>query len=130
MTGLPQFNFPAFIAATGELRARGYDIVSPAELDSCAVRRAALNSTDGALDANGKVAGETWGEILSRDVRVVADDVDGVVFLPDWIKSRGAKLEAFVDLLSHKKYFGNYVAGEIQWIEPIAVRNLLQDHMP
>ena len=35
----------------------------------------------------------------TRDVKLVADHVQGVVFLPGWHKSRGARLEAFVALL-------------------------------
>jgi hypothetical protein len=103
MSGYPQFNFPAFLAAAHDLRNEGWDIVSPAEMDSEAVQQEALASDDGVL-VGGKIAGETWGEILSRDVRVVADDVKGIVFLPNWEKSRGARLEAFVGLLCGHKF--------------------------
>lgn len=134
MTGLPQFNFPAFHAAAAALRADGHDVISPAEMDSPAVQAAAITSTDGSLDANGKIAGETWGEILARDVRVIADTVDGVVFLPDWHKSRGARLEAFVALLSYKHQFGYYVAGAtgalIRPVEADVIRQVLRESMP
>lgn len=105
MTGYPQFNIPLFRTAAGYLRAVGYNIVSPVELDSPTVRDAALSSTDGALDAAGKVAGESWGEILARDVRVVADEVDGIIVLPEWNRSRGARLEVFVALLCSKQIY-------------------------
>jgi len=134
MTGLPQFNFPLFHAAAAALRSEGYDIVSPAEMDSPAVKAAAAKSTDGALDAQGKIAGETWGEILARDVRVIADNVDGIVFLPDWQKSRGARLEAFVALLSGKTVYGYYVEGAqgalIRWASPAYVRAIIARNMP
>ena len=48
MTGIPQFNYPAFIELQSKLEADGYDIVSPAELDDPADRAAALSSPDGA----------------------------------------------------------------------------------
>lgn len=98
MTGIPQFNFPAFAAAANRLRQLGYDIVSPAELDDEKTKAAALASNDGA-PGSGSTNGETWGDFLARDVKLIADNVSGVVFLPGWEKSRGARLEAFVGLL-------------------------------
>src|ERR1700676_639197 len=134
MTGIPKFNFPAFTDAARTLRAEGFDIISPAEMDSDAVKAAAATSADGSLDANGKIAGETWGEMLARDVRVIADQADGIVFLPDWHKSRGARLEAFVALLSGKKTFGYFVAGAYgASFRPIladVVRTIIKENMP
>lgn len=103
MTGLPQFNVPAFERMAMRLRFAGFEIISPAELDSEGVKAAALISADGKLDANGKLAGETWGDMLARDVKIIADVVrDGVVVLPGWERSRGARLEVFVATLCGK----------------------------
>lgn len=99
MTGIPQFNFPAFETAATALREAGYNITSPHENDTPEVQQAAWASADGQLDASGKIAGETWGDILARDVKLVADGVSGLVLLKGWGKSRGARLEAFVALL-------------------------------
>jgi hypothetical protein len=104
MTGIKQFNFPAFADAAAALRAAGHEIISPHELDSPEVQAAAMASPDGKL-IDGKVAGQTWGQILARDVHVVADEVEGIVFLPNWDKSRGARLEAFVGILCSKRFF-------------------------
>lgn len=103
MSGYPQFNFPAFYAATKDLRARGYEIISPAELDEVGgTDKEAMASADG--DAS-KLT-KTWGDLLARDVKIVADQVDGVIFLQtDWAKSKGAKLEAFVALLCKHKFY-------------------------
>lgn len=109
MTGIPQFNFPAFEEAANSLRNRGFKIVSPAELDSPAVREFCMASPDGKY-SNNNIAGETWGQMLTRDVRIVADEVDGVVLLPGWENSRGARLEAFVAKLCNKEFF-DYVGG-------------------
>lgn len=117
MTGYPQFNFPAFHAAAADLRAQGYEIISPAEQDSPAVQSEAIKSADGSLDANGKIAGETWGDILAKDVKLVADGVDGIIFLPGWEQSRGARLEAFVGLLC-KRSFAIYVDGTVVSMTP------------
>jgi hypothetical protein len=101
MTHVPQFNFPAFDDAAADLRARGIDVTSPAELDDEEVRRAALASPDGA-PGSGSPNGETWGDFLARDVKLIADDVDGIVVLDGWERSRGARLETFVARLSGK----------------------------
>lgn len=92
MTGLPQHNIPAFDAAAQDLRERGYDVVSPAELDDQATRAAALASPDGRCKFD-----ETWGDFLARDVKIIADGrLEGIVVLPGWQGSRGARLETFV----------------------------------
>ena len=89
MSGLPQLNFPAFDAAAIELREMGYDIMSPAEVDDEETRAAALLS-DGELTDRG-----TWGDFLSRDIKLLVDECRDIILLPGWEKSRGARLEAF-----------------------------------
>lgn len=106
MTGFPQFNIPRFERQTRRLRAAGFEVVSPIERDSPAVQEAARASKDGAL-VNDTIAGETWGQILARDVIIVADEVQGVVVLPGWEKSRGARLEVFVALLCRKPVYAD-----------------------
>lgn len=126
MSGIPGFNFPLFHSAARALRAIGYEVISPAETDPPDVQAAALASPDGKYDAAGKVGHETWGDMLARDVKMLADGVErvnpscagfiageetirepinGIVFLPDWPKSRGARLEAFVGTLTGKRFF-------------------------
>lgn len=124
MSGIAQFNFPAFIAAAAALRAQGITVISPAETDPEDVRQVAMASPDGKYDANGKVGHESWGDMLARDVKMLADGfvpklseeqldallpaaplkVDGIVFLPGWENSKGARLEAFVGLLTGKQF--------------------------
>lgn len=101
MTHIPQFNFPAFDAMAVALRESGYDVVSPAELDDPVDRAAALASPDGSHLSYGTGVKKTWGQFLARDVILIADGdavgpIDGIVVLPDWHKSRGARLETFV----------------------------------
>lgn len=96
MSGIPAFNFPAFIAYADKLRADGYDVVSPAELDNPVTRAAALASPDGS-PGSGSTNGETWGDFLARDIKLIADGgIEGIFVMPGWNRSRGARLETFV----------------------------------
>ena len=95
MSGLPQFNFPAFYEAQKAVEALGFDAINPAELDPPEVQEAAWASPDGSL-SGGQVGGHTWGELLARDVKSIADGSDGVVLLPGWQTSKGARLERMV----------------------------------
>lgn len=101
MTGIPQFNFPAFDAAAADLREQGYDVVSPAELDDDETRAAALASPDGA-PGSGSSKNETWGDFLARDLKLVADVIDGIAVLPGWNKSSGARTETFMAFVCNK----------------------------
>lgn len=105
MTGVPQFNIPLFNFAAERLRAQGHEIINPAELDSPAMQALALASPDGDLAKLEKETSETWGDVLARDVKVIADGVEGIVVLPKWYLSRGARLEVFVGLLTGKRFF-------------------------
>jgi hypothetical protein len=112
MSGLPQFNFPAFFAAAADLRARGWDVVSPAEIDDEEDKGAALASPDGAPGTGTKDGAKTWGDFLARDVKLIADGgIEGIVFLSGWEQSRGARLEATVGLLHPKFRFFIYASG-------------------
>ncbi len=104
MTGIPQFNFPLFDATSKQLRKEGYTIFSPAEMDDKETRRMALKSPDGA-PGSGSSKGETWGDFLARDVKIVADKVDAIVVLPGWNKSKGARLETFIAFLCNKPVY-------------------------
>ena len=75
MTGLPDFNYPAFHAAARALREAGYTVVNPAE--------------------NGLPADAPWSDHMREDIRQMMD-CDGVAVLPGWQVSKGAKLETMV----------------------------------
>ncbi len=105
MTGIKQFNFPLFHKAADVLREQGYDIISPAEMDaeSDVAEKAMASHSGDLLDASIK---ETWGDLLSRDVKIIADVVKGIVFLPGWQQSKGARLEAYVALIcGHTEFY-------------------------
>ena len=125
MHGIPQFNIPAFDATAAKLRAAGYDIVSPAELDDPGYRAACLNSMGNQLPD----AKTTWGDLLARDVKLIADEVTGIILLPGWTKSRGARLEVMVGLLTGK-VFCEWLAGVAKPVAHAYIRTDLQRNLP
>lgn len=76
MTGRPNLNFPAFMAAEERLRAAGHDVANPASLQPT-------------------VEGKAWAEYMRVDLRALLD-CEGVALLPGWIESEGAALEVIV----------------------------------
>lgn len=76
MTGLPDFNFPAFRAAAADLSARGYDVRTP-------------------TDADGGSQDKSWQFYMRLALRMLLD-CDQVVLLPGWERSRGACIERSV----------------------------------
>jgi hypothetical protein len=132
MSNIPQFNFPAFFAATTVLRGRGFTIISPAEIDNSEDKGAALASKDGDPNNRDHMNGKTWGDFLARDVKLIVNDVDGIIFLPHWISSKGARLEAYVALMTGKTEFAFYFPdnGELRKIPPDFIRNELRSNMP
>ena len=98
MTGRPQFNYPLFDRVATKLRDSGLDITSPAEMDDEDTRAAAMASPDGSVDDYTAEGKGTWGDFLSRDVKLIADTLGGIILLPEWETSAGARLELFVAL--------------------------------
>ena len=116
MTGYDNFNFPEFDKISAKLRAHGYDVVSPAELDSPEFRAAVM-----APGITGYEKGLTglWGDCLARDVKLIADSgIEGIILMWTWEKSRGARLEAFVGVLCGLK-FALYDEDEIGLVQPV-----------
>ena len=79
MTGIPEYNYPAFHRAAATLRALGHHVESPAE--------------------PGQVDGWTWADYMRRGIRQMLA-CDTIALLPGWHASRGALIEArLADLL-------------------------------
>ena len=74
MTGLPESNYPAFTRACRDLRKLDLKIISPHET---------LNNQDGAV---------SWHICLKHDLRTLTQ-CGGLILLPGWAASRGARLE-------------------------------------
>lgn len=108
MTGIPAFNFPEFDRISGVLRDAGFNIISPAELDSPEAREKALASPDG---AGNKEADSDWRDYLRRDVNIVMDEnCIGVICIDGWERSKGARLETYV-----AEAFGKPIGRFIDW---------------
>jgi hypothetical protein len=102
MTGIPCFNFPRFREVADKLRASGYTIVSPAELDDEHVEREAMESETGSPDS----VERPYMSFLARDITICADPACiGGIFLEDWRESRGARAEAYVLSFLEKQVF-------------------------
>lgn len=72
MSGIADFNHPAFHAAAAKLRAQGCQVVNPAELNP---------------DTS-----KTWDQCMRRDLQALAD-CNSLALLPGWELSKGARLE-------------------------------------
>lgn len=84
MTGLPEWGFPAFREAAATLRAAGFDVVSPHELDEAT-----------GFDPTAPVGEFTHEHLLAalrRDMLAVLD-ADGIAVLDGWELSKGARAE-------------------------------------
>jgi hypothetical protein len=77
MTGIPEYNYPAFNAAAARWREAGYEVINPAEA----------------------FAGDTtlprW-VYLTHDIEQIIKKADAVAVLPGWEQSEGARLEVLV----------------------------------
>jgi hypothetical protein len=101
MSGLPQFNVPAFLEAQKMFEDRGFPVQLPADLDDPKIVKQLLQSEDGAHNPD-QTGGLTWGDCLALDVKLISDKCHGVAVLPGWNRSRGARLETFVAALNDK----------------------------
>jgi hypothetical protein len=107
MTGYPQFNFPLFDRAAEHFRKCRVNVISPAELDPPDVRAYCLGSPDG--DSSKLPAGLSYGSALGRDIQVIMDQVtDGLILLPNWWESKGARLEVYAALLKGLPYYFSF----------------------
>lgn len=89
MTGLPEYNLPAFATAAAELGALNYEAVNPGR-----------HGADPAF---------TWADYMRRGL-VDLVGCDGVALLPGWERSRGAALEVHV-----ANALGMYVRPLEEW---------------
>ena len=73
MSGIPEYNFPAFHYWAAELRRQGHTVVNPAEITKA----------------------NTWEGCLRDDLRELCG-CDTIALMPGWESSKGANLELHV----------------------------------
>ena len=73
MSGIPDHNFPAFHEWAARLRAEGFEVVSPAEIEEAG----------------------SWEMCLRKDMRELPT-CDAIALMPGWERSKGAHLELHV----------------------------------
>ena len=84
MTGYPELNVPAFKAAKEVLEGTGMRIQLPIDIDN-------------------EISYWSWGDYLGEDIKIILNECQGMVLLPGWAKSRGAKLEIAAGLMKSLK---------------------------
>ena len=87
MRGIENYNFPAFDAATLQLRVAGYIVASPADMDrACGFNFEILkNMSENEMAKYSK-------EVFPRDIAMICAN-DGIAFLPGSFNSKGATAE-------------------------------------
>lgn len=94
--GPPTWNRPAFEAAAEKLRALGYEVVNPVDLDP----------------PDHEPGSWTWEAYMRRDLKALLD-CEAVALLPDWEQSPGALLERHV-----ARELGMTVLPVESWLAP------------
>ena len=85
-----------------------------------------MASPDGAM-GSGSTVKKTWGDFLSRDVKLIADTVGGIIFLPNWEQSRGARLEAFVGILCRHLFAQYWEDGDECGLKTLSSQQVLSE---
>ena len=94
MTGIPEFNFPAFFLAAAKLKSAGHTVFNPAERDNDrhGVDISKGNDT-GSLEQSEADHGFSLREALKDDLGWICDHGTAIFMLKGWQNSSGAKAE-------------------------------------
>ena len=78
MTGIPEFNYPAFSLSKSELEAAGIAVKSPHEIPW---PESPLGSNE-----------ELWQSMMKRALNMLLE-CEGIILMRGWVRSRGALVE-------------------------------------
>lgn len=79
MTGIPEYNYPAFRAAEAKLKALGFPVLCPVDSE----------------EHNSSGSTQTWDWYMRHALRMVTEST-AICLLPGWQQSKGAQLEVTV----------------------------------
>lgn len=82
MTGIKDFNFPAFFAAAKRLEADGHTVFNPAAEDLKSWKTMA-----------GVKKHANYRDCLRKDLNWILDKAECIAILPNWQRSKGVKAE-------------------------------------
>lgn len=89
MSGVEDWNFPAFFEAEAQLKALGHEVINPAHNDGETVEEALASA------GHPERPTKSWSYYMRRDLPDVLT-VDALCVLPGWQSSKGASLEVQV----------------------------------
>lgn len=109
MTGIEDYNFPAFNKAAADLRSRGWKVYNPADL------------------GEGQT-GKGKGQFLEHELAFIcSEDCDAIVCLPGWEDSEGANLEVHAARVCEKPVL---LYGDELLEIPVAAPSVLVQGLP
>lgn len=117
MRGLPQFNFPAFDSLAAWLRRIGWDVANPAEHDRAVIGQDILETAPGYAEGDIGTWVEATGFSFADAMRWDLNEVlkrDGIVLLPGWENSTGARYERAVAEAAGKQVWLAHPAWDLQ----------------
>lgn len=95
MSGIKDFNFPAFNAAAAYLRSHGHEVFNPAEKDLERDGDVYIkNETGNIIEAEAK--GFDRRIAIRDDLNYIIDHAEAIALLPGWEASKGANAELWL----------------------------------
>lgn len=91
MRDQPRYNFDAFEAAAKDLRSKGWNVISPHEMDI----EVGFNPDNDVPDE------EFFNAAMKRDVLAIVEAADAIAMLPGWLRSTGSMAEAWLAKWKH-----------------------------
>lgn len=89
MSGIPDLNFPLFNSEAARLRALGYTVINPAEINGGVAELAAVSMMTPEQHA------AHWATCMRRDIPELVS-CEAIALLPGWEASRGACLQHLI----------------------------------
>jgi nucleoside 2-deoxyribosyltransferase len=88
MSGIKEFNFPEFHRIAAELRAKGHEVVSPAE-------NVIPEYPTGYVAKDEAERIKVWQTFMRADIKSMMD-CDSIAVMKGWHKSQGARVEVYL----------------------------------